>query len=112
HRPLFLTRDRWFESGPATPFTAFEPGVAQRRTTRPSPRTLAPRIEHRARAIARSPRPPRSLPKTRATGATRWLKTRHPTIDCGCGPRSIEPLTVDLRSRRPLTELCCAPAPP
>ena len=51
------------------------------------------------RAIARSPRPPRSLPKTRATEATRWLKTRHPTIDCGCGPRSIEPLTVDLRNR-------------
>src|ERR1700730_8607477 len=44
------------------------------------------------RAIARRPRParqqpPRWLPKTRATGATRWLKTRHPTIDCGAKVR-------------------------
>ncbi len=69
------------------------------------------------RAIARRPRPARRqparwLPRPRATAATRWSKTRHPTNDWGCVPRSIEPLTVDPRSRRPLTLLCCPPVPP
>jgi hypothetical protein len=34
------------------------------------------------------------------------------TNDVRSGPRSIEPLTVDPRSRRPLTELCCPPVSP
>ena len=64
------------------------------------------------RAIAGRPQPARWLPRPRATGATRPSKTLHPTNDGGSDPRSIEPLTVDPRSRRPLTELCCPPVPP
>ena len=71
----------------------------------------------RARAISQQPRTmrrrrPRSPPRPRATGATRRSKTLHPTNNWECGPRSIELLTVDPRSRRPLTELCCPPVPP
>ena len=66
----------------------------------------------RSRAIARRPRPARWLPRPRATGATRRSKTLHLTSVVRSGPRSIGPPTVDPRSRRPLTELCCPPAPP
>ena len=64
------------------------------------------------RPIAGRLRPARWLRRPRATGATQWSKTRHRTNDWGRGSQSIEPLTVDPRSRRPLTELCCPPVPP
>src|SRR6202011_3235028 len=47
----------------ATPLTAFEPGAAQRRTTRPSPRTHAPRIARRASPRRASAAPPRCRPR-------------------------------------------------